>query len=72
MAAGKALLAMAGPVGWSIAGATLLSSIIIFAKKRTKLNKEKNDEITAVKENIERVKEMDAAIGEILDDSMKR
>lgn len=70
MAAGNALLAMAGPVGWSIAGATLLSSIILFAKKRTKLNKEKNDEITAVKENIERVKEMDAAIGEILDETM--
>ena len=34
IAAGNALLAMAGPVGWTIAGATLLSSILIFSKKK--------------------------------------
>ena len=39
--AGSALLALAGPVGWSIAGATLLSSILLFASKKTKLNKQK-------------------------------
>ena len=64
--AGKALLALAGPIGWSIAGATLLTSIILFAKKRAKLNKEKNEEIESVKRNIERVKEMDGQIFEIL------
>lgn len=53
MAAGHALLAMAGPVGWTIAGATLLSSIIIFSSKRTKLNKKKNEEIEVLKNNIE-------------------
>lgn len=62
MAAGNALLALAGPIGWSIAGATLLSSILIFTKKKTKLNKQKNEEIQALKENIETVKEMDAKI----------
>ena len=36
-AAGTALLAMAGPIGWTIAGATLLSSILLFAKKRNGL-----------------------------------
>ncbi len=66
MAAGNALLALAGPVGWTIAGATLLTSIILFAKKRTKLNKEKHEEIENVKKNIEIVKEMDEKIGEIL------
>ena len=66
MAAGNALLALAGPVGWSIAGATLLTSIILFAKKRTKLNKEKNEEIEKVKKNIEIVREMDAKIAELL------
>lgn len=35
MAAGSALLALAGPVGWSIAGATLLSSILIFTSKKS-------------------------------------
>ena len=51
MAAGNALLAMSGPIGWSIAGATLLTSILLFAKKRTKLNKQKNEEIESVKRN---------------------
>lgn len=66
MAAGNALLALAGPIGWSIAGATLLSSILIFTKKKTKLNKQKNEEIQALKENIELVKEMDAKINALL------
>ena len=70
-AAGSALLAMAGPVGWSIAGAALLSSILIFSKKRTKLNRQKNEEIEAVKENTERVKEMDASIARILKETSK-
>ncbi len=66
MAAGNALLAMAGPVGWSIAGATLLTSIVLFAKKRTKLNKQKNEEIELVKRNTEQVKEVDADLKELL------
>lgn len=66
IAAGNALLALAGPIGWTIAGATLMASIILFAKSRTKLNKEKNEEIEAVKKNIERIKVMDGAILEIL------
>ena len=68
-AAGTALLAMAGPIGWSIAGATLLTSIILFAKKRLKLNKEKNEEIESVKANTERVKELDAQIKGIIDET---
>ena len=70
-AAGSALLAMAGPVGWTIAGAALLSSILIFSKKRVKLNREKNEEIEAVKENTEKVKEIDASIAKILKETTK-
>jgi len=69
-AAGSALLAMAGPIGWTIAGATLLSSILLFAKKKTKLNKEKNAEIESVKNNTERVKELDASINNILTETV--
>ena len=69
MAAGNALLALAGPIGWTIAGATLLSSILLFASKRTKLNKQKNEEIEAVKKNIEAVKEMDGKIGALLEET---
>lgn len=70
-AAGSALLAMAGPIGWSIAGAALLSSILIFAKKRTKLNKQKNEEIETVKKNTEKVKEIDTSIAKILKETSK-
>ncbi len=66
VAGGQALLALAGPVGWTIAGATLLTSILLFSKNRAKLNKEKNEEIEAVKRNTEAVKEMDVRIFEIL------
>ena len=66
MAAGNALLALAGPIGWTIAGASLLTSIVLFARKKNKLNKEKNEEIEQVKENTERVMEMSSQLAEIL------
>ena len=69
IAAGNALLAMAGPIGWTIAGATLLTSILIFAKKKTKLNKQKNEEIETVKRNTEKIREMDAEINELLNET---
>ncbi len=69
ISAGTALLALAGPIGWSIAGATLLSSIVLFASKRTKLNKQKNEEISEVKKNIETVREMDAKIAALLEET---
>lgn len=60
VAAGNALLALAGPVGWGIAGATLLTSIVLFAKKRFQLMDQKQEELTSIKENtasIARLKE---------------
>lgn len=71
IAAGKALIALSGPIGWSIAGATLLSSILIFTVKKTKLNKQKNEEIQAIKNNIEAVYEMDAKINVLLTETIK-
>ena len=70
MAGGTALLALAGPVGWTIAGASLLTSIVLFTKNKAKLNKEKNEEIDSVKKNTERIKEMDAAILDILNQTI--
>lgn len=69
MTAGSALLALAGPVGWSIAGATLLSSILLFTSKKAKLNKQKNEEIQAVKQNIESVRELDGNISLVLSET---
>jgi hypothetical protein len=62
MAAGNALLALAGPVGWTIAGASLLGSIILFSKKKMQTNKEKSEEIERVKKNTESVNEMNGNI----------
>lgn len=69
MSAGSTLLTLAGPIGWSIAGATLLSSILLFASKKTKLNKKKNEEIQAIKTNIEAVRELDGKISLILSET---
>ena len=71
MAAGNALLALAGPVGWTIAGATLLASILIFTSKKTKLNKQKNEEIETVKKNTERIREVDAQLEQLLSETIQ-
>ena len=68
--AGNALLAMAGPIGWTIAGATLLTSILLFTSKKNKLNKQKNEEIEAVKNNTEKIREMDTLIKQILEETV--
>ena len=67
MAAGEALLALAGPVGWGIAGATLLTSIVLFANKKIKLDKERKEEIESVLKNTEKLKETDAEIKTLLE-----
>ncbi len=65
-AAGSALLALAGPVGWTIAGATLLASIALFAKKKFENREAKQEALTAVKSNTALVTEMGAQIGSLL------
>lgn len=67
VAAGQAFLAMTGPIGWSIAGATLLTSIVLFANKKIKLDKEKKEEIEAVLTNTEQLKETDAKLDALLE-----
>ncbi len=66
IAAGHALLAMAGPIGWTISGATLLTSIALFTKKKMELSKDKGDQITAIKKNTEATKETYLQISELL------
>lgn len=67
VAAGEALLALAGPIGWSIAGATLLTSIVLFAVKKNKLNKDKEKVIESVLSNTERIRELDAKVIALLE-----
>ena len=65
MAAGSAFLAMAGPIGWGVAGATLLTSIALFVKKKHDIAREKHEELMAVKQNTESLRESLAAIGSL-------
>lgn len=68
MAAGHAFLALAGPVGWGIAGVTLLSSIVLFSMNKLKLDKKKKEEMEAVKNNTISALKVSAQIQELRDD----
>ena len=65
---GKALLALSGTVGWSIAGATLLASVVLFSAKKVKLDKKKKEEIEAVKNNTLTVKKVAVQVQTLLDE----
>lgn len=65
-AAGTTLLALAGPIGWTIAGATLLASIALFAKKKFESREAKHEALTAIKSNTALVEGMDAQIDDLL------
>ena len=41
MAAGSAFLALAGPIGWTIAGASILTSVVLFRKNKLKIKSKK-------------------------------
>lgn len=62
IAAGNAFLALAGPIGWSIAGATLLTSVVLFTRKKMKNNKAIKEEVEKVKMNTEAINESAAQI----------
>lgn len=61
-AAGEALLMLSGPVGWTIAGVTVLTTAVIFSKKKEKRNKEKQEEILKIKNNTEKLIEQLASV----------
>ena len=56
MAAGQAFLAMAGPIGWGIAGASLLTSIALFINGKHKRDEEKMEEIESVLKNTDKLR----------------
>ena len=66
MAAGNALLAMAGPVGWTIAGASVLTSVVLFTKRKHDIAERRQEELTAVKRNTGDLRETEATISALL------
>ena len=71
LVSGTAFLALAGPGGWTIGGAALLASIVLFANKKIKLGKEKKEEIEAVLHNVELVSEVNVKMKSLLDKTDK-
>ena len=70
MAAGQALLALAGPVGWGIAGTTLLASVLLTVKKRFKLQEKKKDEIIKLQNLTNELRKVGANIEQLIDQTV--
>jgi membrane protein implicated in regulation of membrane protease activity len=65
-AAGGAILALSGPIGWSVAGAAILTSVALFVWKKGETREQKQEELTAVKRNTARVQELAARVDDLL------
>ncbi|QOD43268.1 hypothetical protein [Clavibacter zhangzhiyongii] len=65
-AAGGAILALSGPVGWSVAGAAILTSVALFAWKKGETREQKQEALTSVKRNTARVNELTARVEALL------
>lgn len=65
MVAGQALLALAGPIGWEIAGTSAAVSVYFLWRKKLKINENKKDEIARMKNCVEALKEVKGKIDSI-------
>ena len=66
VAAGEAFLLMTGPIGWGVAGATLLTSVILFSTKKRNQKKEQMKEIKSVMQNTMKLRRTDAKLRALL------
>lgn len=69
VAGGSALLALCGPVGVTVAGTTLLSTIVVYTKSKMKLKDEKHKMILEVRANTARAGKAEAAINQIMEET---
>lgn len=65
-AGGTALLALAGPIGWTVAGATLFASVALFTKNKFENREAKQQALISVQRNTALVNGMDAEIDDLL------
>ncbi|OSM43644.1 hypothetical protein BCY76_007175 [Nesterenkonia sp. PF2B19] len=65
-AAGSALLALAGPIGWTVAGATVLTSIALFARKKHTTREARREALASVEQNTATVRMIDTQLEDIL------
>ncbi|MDT3843372.1 MAG: hypothetical protein LIV11_02165 [Bacillota bacterium] len=62
MAAGHALLALAGPIGWGVAGTSLAVSVWFAWRKKHKIQESKKEEVVRLKNCVEALKEIKGKI----------
>lgn len=65
MVAGHALLALAGPIGWGVAGTSLAASVWFAWRKKQKIQESKKEEIARLKNCVEALKEIKGKIDAI-------
>lgn len=65
MVAGQALLALAGPIGWGLAGTSLALSVWFAIRKKLKIQESKKDEIARMKNCVEALRELKGKIDQI-------
>ena len=65
MVAGQTLLALAGPIGWGIAGTSLALSVWFAIRKKLKIQESKKEEIARMKNCVEALKELKGKIDQI-------
>lgn len=65
MAAGQALLLLAGPVGWGLAGASVGAGALLFFRSKLKREEDKKNEIIKLKNSTAALKEMRLKISDL-------
>ena len=66
MVAGQALLALAGPIGWGIAGASIGASALLFFRGKLKREEQQKEEIKRVNNCTETMKELQLKINNLV------
>lgn len=71
IAGGETVLAMAGPVGWAIGGATLVGSALLKTKSNTDIANKAEDATRTILKETERMKEVQARVQGWMNETIK-
>lgn len=71
IAGGETFLAMAGPVGWAIGGATLVGSALLKTKSNTDIANKAEDATRTIMKETERMKEIQARVQGWMNETIK-
>lgn len=71
VAAGEVFLLMSGPIGWGVAGATILTSVVLVSTKNKKILIEQKKEINDIVKNTKKLRRTDAELRSLLSKTME-